>query len=339
MASNVINTTGWSSSSHSGYTTFSPSSPSVNTNINANTTTSNTNNNNFISGNTAFSGNNAEANAHILAYHKYKAQNGNNGGDIVDYVTNNKTANNGYTMQDFMNFANNLAQLNSESKSQNIEQARENAQLQYNYNASLMRLQHELNENSAERVMEFNALESEKNRQFQERLANSAHVREIEDLKKAGLNPVLSGLGGQGAFTTGGSEAQGHNASVGLGSVSSIATDLTNNASVLSSIYNTFLNNLNERMITDTKNDFQAHVEDAYNDTLRDTTMIQSLINAGGLILSKVVNGIGQAIGFGAKKGVGNITAKIDDAKEKKLINAMREKRLAKHSFIAPSIH
>lgn len=62
---------------------------------------------------------------------------------------------------------------------------------------------------NAKQAQSFNALEAQKNRDWQERMSNSAHQREIADLKKAGLNPVLSITGGNGASVTSGSQASG----------------------------------------------------------------------------------------------------------------------------------
>lgn len=60
-------------------------------------------------------------------------------------------------------------------------------------------------------VNAFNAAEAQKNRDWQERMSNTAHQREVKDLIAAGLNPVLSAFG-QGAVTGSGAVASGQKA-------------------------------------------------------------------------------------------------------------------------------
>lgn len=82
-----------------------------------------------------------------------------------------------------------------------------------------------------------NVHEARQSRRFARNMSNSAHQREVEDLKKAGLNPILSVTGGSGASTPSGPMAHLEPTQAGsaflqaLGAVSSIQD--TNSAAVL----------------------------------------------------------------------------------------------------------
>jgi len=59
-------------------------------------------------------------------------------------------------------------------------------------------------------------ISAERQMRFQKRMSDTAHQREVKDLRAAGLNPILSGMGGSGASSPTGAMVTPENPARGL---------------------------------------------------------------------------------------------------------------------------
>lgn len=112
---------------------------------------------------------------------------------------------------------------------------RQNMLMQMGYNtlgAIQQGIYNHIEQNAA---MNYNSAEALANRNFQERMSSTSYQRAVEDMRKAGLNPILAFANG-GASTPGGSGATITGASMGMPSSSALGVS-TMNGNVPTSYY------------------------------------------------------------------------------------------------------
>ena len=120
----------------------------------------------------------------------------------------------------------------------------------------------------------FSATQAEINRQFQERMSNTAYQRQAEDLRLAGFNPALI-LGSGGATTPSGSSA------------SSSSVDIPNLLTSLSSAFSSIYTNAITNATTERGQDISAEVTKRG----QDMKLIGDVLNTIGDIVGKSIIG------------------------------------------------
>lgn len=152
------------------------------------------------------------------------------------------------------------------------------------FNAEQAAINRQWQEQQAKVVRDYNALEAGKNRDWQKMMSDTAHQREVRDLQAAGLNPVLSATGGQGAAVTSGATASGvmgsgSSASADTSASGAIATLVGSYLDTVTSLANTATSAAANLSVADKYTAMEKYVADLQSSTQLSTANISALSN------------------------------------------------------------
>lgn len=134
---------------------------------------------------------------------------------------------------------------------------------------------------SNQRAMDFNAEQAALNRDWQKMMSDTAHQREVRDMLAAGINPILSVNGGNGAAVTSGATASGVSSQGSKGD-----TDMSLNGALVS-LLNNVLQQKNQMDIANLNAQTNLAVADKYNAMSEMLGKLQNQLGYANLDLSR----------------------------------------------------
>lgn len=143
-------------------------------------------------------------------------------------------------------------QVRQENYAFNSAQAKE----QRLFESEQARLNREFQQTSADKAMAFTANENQINREFQERMSNSAYQRAVEDMRKAGLSPLLAYSQG-GASSPAGSSGSGVSASGSAAKGSSASSGYSLSSRQQQQTVTSLIGNLLDYLVRSESNDIK----------------------------------------------------------------------------------